>query len=91
MRPARLLEVDADADASVLSCIRCRLTIRYAENHARVVMDLMASHWSDDHHLASWRDAAADARDRLWRHHPELLEKLTVLSESAGNARPGAG
>jgi len=51
--------VDGDTNANVLFCIRCRLTIRYADSHTRAVSDLLASHWADDHHLAVWRDAAA--------------------------------
>lgn len=90
--PLHLLEVDADgSDSGVLSCIRCRLTIRYADTHTRVVSDLLASHWADDHHLAAWRDAAAEARDRLWRHHPDLLEKLTAMSAAAGGTHDRAG
>jgi len=86
----RLLQVDADSAANALTCIRCRLTITYADDHARVVSDLLASHWADDHHLAVWRDAAAEARDRLWRHHPDLLQRLTAVSETTGGtpARP---
>ena len=81
-----LLEVDTDRSRStVLSCIRCKLRIRYAGRHARVVADLLASHWADDHHLPGWSDADAEARDRLWRHHPELLEKLTSMSGSGGS------
>jgi len=90
-KTTRLLQVDADSDASVLTCIRCRLTITYAENHTRVVSDLMASHWADDHHLAAWRDMAAEARDRLWRHHPDLLERLMSVSEKAGGTHDRAG
>jgi predicted molibdopterin-dependent oxidoreductase YjgC len=86
MRPTlRLLEVDANGSGSrVLTCIRCKLTIRYSDSHARIVSDLLASHWADDHHLPGWRDAAAEARDRLWRRHPDLLEKLTSMSGSGG-------
>ena len=84
MRSTRLLQVDADTDANVVACIRCRLTIVYADGHSRVASDLLASHWADDHHVASWRDAAADARDRLWRHHPSLLERLEEMSDSEG-------
>ena len=87
----RVLQVDADSDASALTCIRCRLTITYADNHARVVSDLLASHWADDHHLAAWRDAAAEARDRLWRHHPELLERLAAIYEASGGTHNRAG
>jgi hypothetical protein len=89
--PTRLLQVDVDTDANVLFCIRCKLTIRYAEDHAKVVSDLLASHWADDHHLAAWRDAAAEARDRLWRHHPEYLERLTALFAAVGDANGRAG
>jgi len=82
--------VDGDTNANVLFCIRCRLTIRYADSHTRAVSDLLASHWADDHHLAVWRDAAAEARDRLWRHHPDLLERLTALSDATGGTHDRA-
>jgi len=87
----RLLQVDADSDASVLTCVRCRLTITFVDTHTRVVSDLLASHWADDHHLVAWRDAAAEARDRLWRHHPDLLGRLIDMSESAGGTHDRAG
>ena len=70
-------------------CMYCRLTITYDDPDANVVSDLLASHWFDDHHLVSWTDRAADARDRLWRRHPELLERLSDLSE-AGGRHPSA-
>jgi hypothetical protein len=66
-------------------CVRCRLTITYEGKDTVVVSDLLSSHWADDHHLPSWQDAAADARDRLWRHHPETLEMLNRMMQSGDN------
>jgi acyl carrier protein phosphodiesterase len=80
----RMLDVLTDARVPrAVTCIRCRLTIRYGESAAGVVSDVLASHWADDHHLAGWRDAAAEARDRLWRRNPDLLEKLASLSDGS--------
>lgn len=90
MRPTILLAHEG-ADTTVLSCIRCRLTITYDDGDARVVADLLATHWADDHHLPGWRDAAAEARDRLWRRHPDLLEQMTRVSESAGGTHRRGG
>ena len=88
----RLLDVLTDTRAPrVVTCIRCRLTIRYGESAAGVVSDVLASHWADDHHLAGWRDAAAEARDRLWRRNPDLLEKLTSISEGFTGVNGRAG
>lgn|GEM_PF-6388712 len=72
-------------------CARCRLRIDFADADGGVVSDLLASHWADDHHLPSWRDAAAEARDRLWRQDPDLLEKLAELTSGAGNAKDLVG
>jgi hypothetical protein len=86
----RTIRVDGDGTSSV-ACIRCRIRITFADNHGPVVADLLASHWADDHHLSVWRDAAAEARDRLWRHHPELLEQLTNMSDNIGHRRLTSG
>ncbi len=82
MRPMlRLVPEGGDVkDTRVLSCIRCKLKISYADRQALIVSDLLATHWADDHHLPEWRDTAAACRDRLWRRHPDLLEQLTRLS-----------
>ena len=85
MAPPRLLQVRADGITRVVTCVRCRLGIAYGDDDLSVVDDLLTSHWADDHHLPSWQDAAADARDRLWRHHPDLLERLTSVMESGDN------
>ena len=80
----RTLRVDDDGTSSV-ACIRCRIWFTYVDGHGQVVADLLSSHWADDHHLSGWRDAAAEARDRLWRQPPELLEQLTSMSSSLGD------
>ena len=73
------------AGTQVVVCVRCRLTIAYEDKDTVVVSDLLASHWADDHHLPAWQDAAADARDRLWRQHPDLLEMLNRVTQSGDN------
>jgi hypothetical protein len=74
-----------DGARRFVTCIYCRLVIGYADTDVKIVSDLFASHWADDHHLPGWRDAAAEARDRLWRRHPDLLEKLANRMSSAGD------
>lgn len=93
MRPSLRLAQDDDGggEVRVVSCIRCKLAITYDDRHLRVVPDLLATHWADDHHLVGWRDAAAEARDRLWRRHPELLDELNSLSASVGGTHDRAG
>lgn len=89
-RASRLLQVYAGGgDSGRVICIRCRLNIGFEEADIQVVADLLASHWHDDHHSPGWQDAAAEARDRLWRKNPELLEQLAALS--GGEAHPSTG
>ena len=84
MTASRVLQVGAEPSRAV-TCVGCRLNILYGDDGSGVVADLLASHWADDHHLLGWQDAAADAGDRLWRQHPDLLEKLTRMMESGDN------
>lgn len=81
MRKLRVLKVDNESPSTMVTCSRCRLRIVFSDASARLVPDLLASHWADDHHLVGWRDVAAEARGRLWRRHSELLERLTELCE----------
>lgn len=72
----RLLQVP-HASERVVSCIKCGIRIVYGDHQVLMVSDLLATHWADDHLLGGWRDAGAEARDRLWRRHPAVLEMLT--------------
>jgi hypothetical protein len=79
-RVRQVLDTGGDGERRLILCSRCGLAVAYTDGDVKVVVDLLASHWADDHHLPSWRDTAAGARDRLWRRRPELLEMLTDLS-----------
>ena len=87
----RLVQGDEVVDARVVSCIRCRLRIAYGDRQALIVWDLLATHWADDFHLPQWPDPTANARDRLRRRHPELLDQLTHLARSSGGVHPRTG
>ena len=75
-----VLRLGADSGGiRIVVCSRYRLVISYGDGDVMVMADLLASHWADDHHAIEWRDTAADARDRLWRKRPDLLEQLEGL------------
>ena len=88
-REARVLDVGSGGSHGAVVCVRCRLRVRFAETDSAVVADLLASHWFDDHGLVHWRDRAAEGRDRLWRSHPELLERLGELAGEGKHPRTG--
>lgn len=86
----RTLVVSGEHDDHCVVCFRCRLRLVHDGESDAPVLDLLLSHWSHDHHLPAFHDAAASARDRLTREHPDLLEKLESQSNTMVPGYSGA-